>query len=66
MPLRAEMTQGERKIVKLHPEYGYAQKGCTFRPPKGYPPDAAFVFDIQLAHFYSGPGIKVHPRALEC
>ena len=58
------MTQGERKVVKLHPEYSYAQKGCKFKPPKGYSPDADFVFDIQLAHFYSGAGIKVLPSLI--
>ena len=55
----AEMTQGERIVLKLQPEYSYAQKGCPFRPPKGYPADADFVFDIQLAAFYPGKDIKV-------
>ena len=54
-----DMTQGERIILKLHPEYSYAQKGCKFKPPKGYPPDADFVFDLQLANVYPGPGVKV-------
>ena len=55
----AEMTQGERIMLMLQPEYSYAQKGCRFQPPKGYPADADFVFDIQLAAIYPAKDIKV-------
>ena len=58
----AEMTQGERVMLMLQPEYSYAQKGCQFKPPKGYPPDADFVFDIQLAAIHPAQQTKVTCR----
>ena len=54
------MTQGERVMLMLQPEYSYAQKGCQFQPPQGYPADADFVFDIQLAGIHPAQQIKVN------
>jgi hypothetical protein len=52
---RAEMTRGERAIVRARPEYGYAHPSCGLPAPAGATADAEFAFDLQLLTWCTGP-----------
>lgn len=51
-PLRAEMTRGERAIVRARPEYGYAHPDCGMARPPGATADAQLSFDLQLLNWW--------------
>ncbi len=53
------MMRGQRVVLKLTPDYSFAQKGCTFKPPPGHAANADFVFDLQLVNFYPSKEIKL-------
>jgi hypothetical protein len=44
------MQRRERAVVKLRPEYGFAQKDCKVKPPKGHAPDEVLPKDEPSLH----------------
>lgn len=53
------MTKGQRVVLKLKPDYSFAQKDCKYMPPSGHAADADFVHDLQLVNLYPARGIKL-------
>lgn len=52
------MTQGQRKVLQVKPEYGYQHPDCKMTTPPGTPAKQPLKFDLELINWYPASEVR--------
>lgn len=58
--LLAEMTKGQRRVLKTQASYAYGHADCKTAPPKGATRKDALTFDLLLLTWLPGDGVRAY------